>query len=101
MSAPQPTIVATSIGFHSDGPDDWNLRAGPAYSLAARIARAGAHPRLCIIGTAGGDNPAWLSAIHQALSKLDMVVSHLDLFPMPNVDDIDGHLARAIRAASE
>ena len=94
MPAPQPTILATSIGFNSDGGDEWSLRPGPAYSMAARIARAGPHPRLCMIGTAGGDNPMWASALHNAFAKLDMVVSHLDLFPMPSVDDIEGHLCR-------
>jgi len=94
VSAPQPTIVATSIGFQPDGADMWNLRPGPAYALAAKCARAGPHPRLCIIGTAGGDNPMWLAAAHQAFSKLDMVVSHLALFPMPNTDDIESLLSR-------
>ena len=93
MPAAQPTIIATSIGFRPDGPDMWNVRPGPAYLHAAKLARAGRHPRLCIIGTAVGDNPAWLSALHHAFSKLDMVVSHLDLFPMPNVSDIEQHLS--------
>jgi peptidase E len=94
VSAPQPTIVATSIGFQPDGPDAWNLRPGPAYSLATQLARAGRHPRLCIIGTAVGDNPMWLTAMHHAFSKLDMVVSHLNLFTMPNIDDIEDHFSR-------
>ncbi len=92
MTALQPTIIATSIGFQPDGADQWNLRPGPAYSLAAQIARAGAHPRLCVIATAAADNPTWLTALHHAFSKLDMVVSHLDLFPMPNFDDVRSHL---------
>ena len=94
VPASQPTILATSIGFQPDGGDPWNLRPGLAYSLAAQLAGAGDHPRLCIIATAGGDHPTWLAAMHHAFSKLDMVVSHLDLFPMPNVDDIGAHLAR-------
>lgn len=94
MPAKSPTIIATSIGFQPDGPNQWNFRPGPAYSLATRLAGAGRHPRLCIIGTAVGDNPTWLSAMHHAFSKLDMVVSHLDLFPMPNFDDIAEHLSR-------
>lgn len=94
MPAPQPTILATSIGFQPDGGDQMNFRPGPAYSLAAKIAGAGPHPRLCFIGTAGGDNPMWTAALHHAFAKLDMVVSHLDLFPMPNFDDIAGHLSR-------
>jgi peptidase E len=94
MAATQPTIIATSIGFDLDGPDQLNLRPGPAYTHAATLARAGRHPRVCIVGTASGDSLMWHTAIHQALSKLDMVVSHLDLFPMPNVPDITEHLAR-------
>jgi peptidase E len=94
VSAQQPTIVATSIGLRPDGANPWDLRPGPAYTLATTAARAGPHPRMCIIATAVGDNPAWLAIWHQAFSKLDMIVSHLDLFPMPNVDDIEGHLAR-------
>ena len=94
MPAAQPTILATSIGFQPDGADVWNVRPGPAYSLAAQLARAGRHPRLCIIATAVGDNPAWTSTLHQAFSKLDMIVSRLDLFPMPSVDDIEEHLAK-------
>jgi peptidase E len=94
VPAPQPTILATSIGFQPDGGDMWNLRPGPAYTLAAQLAGAGAHPRLCIIATAVGDSSMWLTAMHHAFSKLDMVVSHLDLFPMPNFDDIEGHLSK-------
>jgi peptidase E len=94
MPAAYPTILATSIGFQSEGADQMNFRPGPAYRLAAELAGAGAHPRLCIIGTAVGDNPMWLTALHHAFSKLDMLVSHLDLFPMPNVDDIAEHLGQ-------
>jgi peptidase E len=94
VSASHPTILATSIGFQPDGADMWNIRPGPAYSLAASLARAGNNPTLCIVATAVGDNPMWLSALHHAFSKLDMIVSHLDLFPMPNVDDVEDHLSR-------
>jgi peptidase E len=92
MTAEQPTIIATSIGFQSAGSDQWNFRPGPAYTLAARLARAGRHPRLCIIATAVGDSPAWLTSMYNAFSKLDMLVSHLSLFPMPNVEDVRTHL---------
>jgi hypothetical protein len=62
--------------FQSDGANPLNLRPGPAYSYAARLAKAGAHPRPCILETAVGDNPMWIAAMHQALSKLDLLVSH-------------------------
>ncbi len=92
MGAPQPTIVATSIGFQLEGPDPSNLRPGPSYRLAADLARAGDHPKVCIIGTAGGDDMSRLSAIHNAFAKIGFVSSHLTLFPMPNYPDVRAHL---------
>ena len=92
MTARQPTIIATSIGFRPDGPDPNNLRPGPSYQLAAELAQAGPHPRICIIGTALGDDAQRLAAHHNAFSKLGMISSHLALFPMPNVPDIRAHL---------
>ncbi len=92
MSASQPTILATSIGFQSDGDYAWNLRPGPTFELAAELAQAGPAPRLCMIPTAGGEDTAYLAADHHAFSKLGMVSSHLTLFPMPNMTDIRAHL---------
>lgn len=92
MAAPQPTIIATSIGFQPEGSDPWNLRPGPSYHLAAQLARAGEHPRVCVIATAVGDDMPWLGAVHNAFSKLGFVSSHLALFPQPNVPDIRAHL---------
>ena len=92
MPASQPTILATSIGFLPEGPDPANLRPGPSYRLAAELAQAGAHPRLCIIGTATGDDTSRLAAFHNAFSKLGFISSHLTLFPMPNVPDVRAHL---------
>ena len=92
MSARQPTIIATSIGFQPDGPNAMSVRPGLSYALAAELAQAGAAPRVCIIPTAGGENPSSLSAYHHAFSKIGMVSSHLTLFPMPNVADIRAHL---------
>jgi peptidase E len=92
VSASQPTIIATSIGFQADGDNPWNLRPGPSYALAAELARPEATPRVCMIPTAGGENPAYLSAYHHGFSKIGMVSSHLTLFPMPNVTDVREHL---------
>ena len=92
MTARQPTIVADSIGFQPEGPDPQNIRPGASYRLAAELARAGDHPRICTIATAVGDDSARLAAVHNAFSKLGMVSSHLTLFPMPNVPDMRAHL---------
>jgi peptidase E len=92
MTALHPTIIATSIGFQSGGPNDLDFRPGPAYAEATRLARAGRHPRLCVLATAVGDSPALLAPVHHAFAQLDMVVSHLTLFPMPNIQDMRAHL---------
>jgi peptidase E len=92
VSARQPTIIATSVGFQADGPDPQNLRPGPTFQLAAALAGAYDHPRLCIIPTAVGDDATLLAAWHNAFAKLGMVSSHLALFPMPNVADMRAHL---------
>jgi peptidase E len=92
MAAPQPTIIATSIGFQPEGPDPMNLRPGPSYRLAAQLAQASEHPRLCILATALGDDSTRLAAAHNAFSKLGFISSHLTLFPMPNVPDMRAHL---------
>ena len=92
MTARRPTIIATSIGFQADGPDPGNIRPGASYRLAANLAQAGEHPRICTIATAVGDDSGRLAAVHNAFSKLGMVSSHLTLFPMPNVPDVRAHL---------
>jgi peptidase E len=92
VSARQPTIMATSIGFQPDGDNPQNLRPGPSFALAAELAQAGPAPRVCMIPTAGGENPTHLSAYHHGFSKLGMVSSHLTLFAMPNVADMRAHL---------
>jgi peptidase E len=92
MPAESPTILATSIGFSSRqrGPLDW--RAGHVIDLALELARPAGRPRLCFLATAVGDASDYIRAAYAAFSALDVQVSHLNLFPMPNVDDVRGHL---------
>ncbi|HVB91278.1 MAG TPA: peptidase E [Acidimicrobiales bacterium] len=92
MTARQTTILATSIGFQSDGPDPQDLRPGPSFALALDLARAGPGRRISVIATAVGDDSTRLSAAHNAFSKLGLVSSHLSLFPMPNVPEVREHL---------
>ncbi|HVB42157.1 MAG TPA: peptidase E [Streptosporangiaceae bacterium] len=94
MAAEQPTIVATSIQFGRTAGSVWDGDAGPAHRLAVKLARAGQHPRICIIATGLGDNPVYLTAFYGAFSRLDAIVSHLALFPVPSVPDIRAHLLR-------
>jgi peptidase E len=92
MAAARPTIIATSIGFQAAGGGTWDAMPGPAYRRAIKLARAGKYPRLCMLATGEGDNPLYLAARYSAFSRLDLRVSHLALFPMPNVADIREHL---------
>jgi len=92
VSASEPTIVATSIGFFSRdrGPYDW--RVGPIFDHAADLANAGANPKLCFLGQATGDDRGLLSGVYAAFAGTRFRLSHLSLFPMPNVDDVRAHL---------
>jgi peptidase E len=59
----------------------------PAH-LANALRLSGARePRLCLLNTAGGDDPRWTLAMYDRLAGRPVRVSHLALFPMPNVRD--------------
>jgi peptidase E len=55
-------------------------------AYAARLSGA-TTPRICILNTAMGDDPAAYVRTYQLLGALPGTVSHLQLFPMPNVND--------------
>jgi peptidase E len=92
VPAETPTIVATSIGFPSRQRGSLDLRAGPIYRFAAELARPRGTPRLCLLATATGDAADRLVDAYTALREADLRVSHLSLFPMPNVPDVRAHL---------
>ena len=87
MPADTPTILATSGGLVRGGRTE--IEFGPLLIHAIELAGvAGRAPRLCHLGTAGGDQryfQAWLSEAGQAAG---VTVSHLSLFPMPNTGDM-------------
>jgi peptidase E len=49
-------------------------------------------PRVCFLATATGDPPERIGYYYAAFTRLDVEVSHLALFPMPNVADVRAHL---------
>lgn len=53
---------------------------------AARLAGATV-PKICVINTASGDDPGGYVRTYSALRALPSKISHLQLFPMPNVAD--------------
>ncbi len=87
MPAETPTILATSGGFLPGRRTP--LRPGPLLELSIELAGAPRLPRICFIGTALGDQAHWNAAIHAAWYGRDVLVTCLDLFPMPNVEDVD------------
>ena len=90
MSA-TPTILATSGGWQAGRRT--RLEFGGLIRYALELSGAsGRRPRLCHLGTAMGDQRyanAWVS---EAGMVAGVDVTHLDLFPMPAVDDMLGHL---------
>jgi peptidase E len=91
MPADSPTILATSGGLrrgtHTDvafAPLVWH-----AIELAGVTGRA---PRLCHVGTAGGDQRWFQALLSDAGQAAGISVSHLSLFSMPNTDDMTGLL---------
>src|SRR3954447_9621981 len=91
MPADAPTIIATPIDFDPRGFDRFDLSAGPVFDLAADLSGADGTPKVCFIGTATGDNPAVVASVYSALSDR-FRPSHLEVFSMPNLADVRGHL---------
>jgi peptidase E len=94
MPAPIPTIVATSIGIPQQPRLPLPYSATAIYRLACELAEAQGTPRLCVMATATGDAPESFVRTYTALAEMDVRLSHLALFPMPNVEDVRGHLLR-------
>jgi peptidase E len=89
-----PTILATSGGF-VQGTRTF-LELGPLIHHAIELSGvSGRAPKLCFVGTAGGDQMVWKSWFSDAGQAAGVHVSHLDLFPMPNTADPLGLLGDA------
>jgi len=89
MTAESPTILATSMGFNRSRVP-W--RPGPVFGYAFELVRAGSQPRVCFVGTAGGDQAGTLDGFYRAFAGSGVVCSHLALFDKPNVPDARRHL---------
>lgn len=91
MPADAPTILATSggIGYGRRTRFAFTALTDFAVELSGVTGRA---PRLCLLATAMGDDKAVLHYLTEAAQVRGWGVSHLSLFPMPNVDDITAHL---------
>ena len=85
-------ILATSGGFlpSDTGPLRW--RRGPLIEHAIHLAGDPERPRFCYLGTAGGDSLTGTTGFYNAFAGSDVRATHLELFTMPNVDDVRAHL---------
>ena len=85
-------ILATSGGFLPTDRGAFQWRTGPIIDHAIELAGSPERPRLCYVGTATGDSLNGTAAFYRAMAGLDVRASHLELFMMPNVDDVRAHL---------
>jgi peptidase E len=91
MPAASPTILATSGGMRPDARTD--IAFAPLVLHAIELAGVtGRAPRLCHIGTAGGDQRWFQAMLNDAGRAAGITVSHLSLFSMPNTADMTGML---------
>jgi peptidase E len=91
MPADAPTILATSGGIEGGRRTRLAFSALTDYAvdLSGTTGRA---PRVCLLATAMGDDRATLHYLTEAAQERGFAVSHLTLFPMPNVDDVTERL---------
>ena len=91
MAAAAPTILATSGGIVPGRRTRWSV--GPLTTYAVELAAVtGRAPRVCYLGTAGGDNPQGIRDFYDMAHEARFEASHLQLFTMPNVEDVREHL---------
>jgi peptidase E len=91
VPADAPTILATSGGYRSA--DRHQLSFSPLVHHAVELSGAtGSAPRVCHLGTAGGDQRWFNAELDEAARAAGFALSHLNLFSMPSVEDVEGHL---------
>src|SRR4051794_22669766 len=91
MPADTPTILATSGGYRPSR----RIRFEFADLLHYAVDLSGvssAVPRVCHIGTASGDDRSTHHDMSEAGRLAGFDPTHLSLFSMPNVEDVEGHL---------
>jgi len=81
-------ILAASAGLVIEG---GIARLGPIMRYGLELTGKPS-PRLCYIGTAGGDDATWITGFYTACIGEEVTPSHLQLFTMPNVHDVRAHL---------
>jgi peptidase E len=87
-----PTILATSGGYQlNEGRRRLDL--APLVHYAVELSGAHERPaRICHLGTAGGDQRWFNAELDEAARGAGFALSHLNLFTMPSVADMEAHL---------
>ncbi len=86
-------ILATSAAFRPARRE--GMRPSPVVEYAIELAEvSGRRPKVCAMHTALGDDSRWIAMTYAAFAghRPDVELSHLALFPMPNVEDPRAHL---------
>ncbi len=94
MTADVPTILATSASFERGPHGIFSHRPGRIHRFAAELSGNRAAPRICVLAQATGDPESRIGAHYAAFAGTEFTMSHLQLFPMPNVVDIGAHLLK-------
>lgn len=92
MASRERQILATSGGWIGPATGPYRARRGPLMDHALALTGL-SRPRMCLLATAGGDNDSEIAGYYNAFAGCDdAIVSHLELFSMPNVPDPAAHL---------
>lgn len=90
MTADQPTILATSGGYVR--PERGDLAFAGLVHHAVDLSGTSSRPTICQLGTAMGDPRPFNAAFSEAGAVAGYEITHLNLFPMPSVEDLEAHL---------
>jgi peptidase E len=91
MPADQPTILATSGGYRRAQRTTFELNALVHHAVELSGV-TGRRPRVTHVPTASGDQRDLGDDMHEAARVAGFDVTNLYLFPMPNLEDMEGHL---------
>lgn len=91
MNAHEPTILASSGGYRPGRRT--NLEFGPLVHHAVELSGVtGRAPKVTHLGTASGDQRAFAGQLSDAARVAGFELTNLNLFGMPNVENIEEHL---------
>lgn len=91
MPADAPTILATSGGYRAAMRHRLDFAALVHHGVELSGV-SGRTPRVCHLGTAGGDQRWFNAELDEAAKEAGFDLTHLNLFAMPSFDDVEGHL---------